>query len=128
MFGLTSFSEAPFASLAKANIFLSLSENFGAADSCTVLAAFQLSIAEPITLDDSSTQQSNFFAQATENLNSADVQTVVAAFQAAITENVVLADGFSVTGWIKIINVQAANWANVDAAQTPSWTNINNSQ
>ena len=49
MFGIASFSQVPFASLAGNNFALSLTENLNSDDASTQLSAFLQSITEDIT-------------------------------------------------------------------------------
>ena len=114
MFGIASFAQVPFASLAGTGIVLSITEGITAADSSTQLSAFLqsktedvvmgdvasfaglffLNIDETLTSGDSSTQLSAYLQSISENSNLASVEAITAQFAASRTENVNLADSF----------------------------------
>jgi len=68
------------------------------------------------------------FLDIIENINPADVPAIQAAFVAAIAENVNMADNTQVSGWIKIIDAQTANWTVVNTTNSAGWQTINNLQ
>lgn len=113
MFGVSSFAQTPFASLAGTSIALSLVENFGSADFNAQQAAFLFSqieaitssdiettgnalfiatINEAVTPNDSSTQLSTFLQSISENFAPEDTITIAAQFSSSLTENTSLAD------------------------------------
>lgn len=113
----------------EAQFSVSLSEDAALADNLVpFFAALQSREEDILEVADASTQQSAFLQSRTENLNSADARTVVAGFNVAISENTVLADSSAVSGWLKIITTQNANWTNLTDSQTPGWAGTDTSQ
>ena len=77
--------------------FESIIENFGSAAAQTITAQFAETIAESVTVVDSSTQQS--------------------VFKNTVIENIYLLDLSNQFGWIKINDVGGGNWTPVDNKQ-----------
>jgi hypothetical protein len=69
-----------------------------------------LDITENFGAENAQVMFANFAGSVTENINPADVPTIQAAFLASIAENINMADNQAVSGWIKIIDDQTANW------------------
>ena len=107
MFGISSFAQVPFASLAGTAYTASVTEDVGMADANTqmwsfgqtltenvVMTAFDSeagffvgTIVETFSVDDSSTQVSAFGQTITEPLTSAESETISAQFASSIAEN-----------------------------------------
>ena len=77
--------------------FFSFTENFGPADALVIIRVFTDSIAEAITMADSTSSTSNH--------------------PATIAENVNMASGPTDAGWIKIPTTQSVTWTNVETSQ-----------
>lgn len=92
MFGVSSFAQTPFASLAGVAYALSVAENIGLADTSSQLSAFLQNIAEPITVDEVDATAGDFFSSVIEAVTSAESATVLAAFLVSATENYSSAD------------------------------------
>jgi hypothetical protein len=80
VFGISSFAQSPFASLAGIRFSFALNENVTSADLNSQQSAFLQSIAEPVTVDDIDATAGDFFGSVIENLNAADAATVLAGF------------------------------------------------
>ena len=86
MFGIASFSQVPFASLA-GNVFaLSITENLNSADASTQQSAFLQSITEVFTSNDIDTTSTGlFFASINETFTSDDASAQQSAFLQSIS-------------------------------------------
>lgn len=113
MFGVASFAQTSFASLAGTSIAFAITENFGSADFSAQQAAFLFSQIEPVTSsdiditgnalfiatinesltpNDSSTQLSTFLQSISEDFTPEDAITIAAQFVSSLTEDTSLAD------------------------------------
>ena len=124
MFGSAAFAQVPFAALAGNASIVFISEGIQFGDASIQLTTYLISQTEPFTVDDIDATAGDFFGSVVENLNAADANTVLAAFQAAVAENITLAEAFAVSGWIKIIDAQNADWAIINDNQNSGWQNI----
>jgi len=77
--------------------FFNITENFGPADALTIIRVFTDSIAEAITMADSTFSTANHPATITENVTMLSSQTDV--------------------GWIKIPTTQSVTWINIETSQ-----------
>jgi len=96
MFGLTTFAQAPFASLPLGGnaYILSLIENFTLADSQVFQAQYASSIFEAISqILDVQSEQDNFFEGIVEVLTQNDSSTQLSTFLESLSENSTLANG-----------------------------------
>jgi hypothetical protein len=90
MFGISSFAQVPFASLAGTAFTASLAEDIGMADSNSQIFVFNQSFTESINAiaDVINDAGVNYFGSATENIGLADLSTQVATFLQSLAENV----------------------------------------
>ena len=119
MFGISSFSSAPFASLyyAKTVYALSISENFTLSDSNTTSGAFLQSLTENVSFADSQSGSVTFLSSITENFNPQDSTSTQSTFNNSIVENFSLSDSNNSGGWVR-----------VNDSNTMTWILINNTQ
>jgi hypothetical protein len=89
MFGISSFAQAPFASLAGTAFTAALSEDITLADSSSQIFAFNQSVAENFDISniENTDGGSSFFFGATETLTFGDSSTQVSTFLQSLSEN-----------------------------------------
>jgi len=116
------------------------------ADTPTITGQFAVSRTEPITIADTSVQYFaaldvisepitvgdfvvfNYFFSIVEGVTNADAIAIQAAFVASIAENLNMADNQTVSGWIKIIDAQTANWAIINNNESPGWSVVSTTE
>jgi hypothetical protein len=96
MFGISSFAETPFASLAGAGFVFTLVEGIQSADSSTQQSNYSLSHVENVLLDEIDSTGAIFFANVTESLFSADTSIVIAGYLGSVNEDVTSADSSAI--------------------------------
>ena len=126
MFGYAAFAQPTFAGLGSNSYLLSLSENFNSNDTITILAQFNLTDIENVSMADSNVWGWIFNNVENVTITESYIAGLVILF--SITENVYMLDSLIARGWIKINDNQTANWANVSNAGGGSWTKINDNQ
>ena len=126
MYGLNSYSRAPYAAFNTVYIG-SVTENIiSETDSEAVIASFVAAITEAITI--SNVNGFSLAALITENLNLTETKTVIASFNSIINESFSISDVPFGGGWFVINDNQTITWVSLNDSQTPNWTQINNSQ
>ena len=80
MFGLTVFSQSPFAALGGNQYALAIAEAVTMAELESAVAAYLASISEAITVGNTDSEQDAFFAGIVETLTQADSSTQASAF------------------------------------------------
>jgi hypothetical protein len=101
---------------ATAAFVASLAEAITVEDSSIGIKIHNSDITENVTLADTETVIAAFAGLVSENMNPADAPTVIASFNSQITENLVLLDEPFPRGWYAI-----------NDEQTTVWTKVNNS-
>jgi hypothetical protein len=89
MFGISSFAQTPFASLAGTAFTAALSEDITLADSSTQIFAFNQSFVENFGISNTENTDggSTFFLDTSETLTSGDSSTQLSAFLQSLSEN-----------------------------------------
>ena len=89
MFGISSFAQVPFASLAGTAFIATIDENIGLDDSNSQTWAFLQSITEPVTMTDLSSTAGLFVTSINENFTSDDSSTQLSNYLQSITESTI---------------------------------------
>jgi hypothetical protein len=97
MFGISSFAQTPFASLAGAGFVFTLVEGIQSADSSTQQSNYSLGHVENVLLDEIDSTGAIFFANVTESLFSGDTSIVIAGYLGSVNEDVTSADSSTIT-------------------------------
>lgn len=97
MFGISSFAETPFASLAGAGFVFTLVEGIQSADSSAQQSNYSLGHVENVLLDEIDSTGAIFFANVTESLFSGDTSIVIAGYLGSVNEDVTSADSSTIT-------------------------------
>ena len=80
MFGISSFAQTSFASLAGNAYSLSINENFNPLDSSSQIFAFLAAITEPVTSNNTDSEVDVFYEGIVEGYSPADSSTQSSAF------------------------------------------------
>ena len=111
MFGTSSFSQAPFASLVSGEDFaLSLSENVGVSDFSTQISAYPQIISEQLTINEFNGTVGSFFSDIVESAHLADSNSVTTGFLATTTEAFLL-DDIPIAGLILVDSLTEGSFA-----------------
>jgi hypothetical protein len=149
MFGLSTFAQAPFASLGGTRYEVATDESFSLSDIYAISSVDYIGLVDDsIALSDDAPNQFNYFltnaeafnvselnsvvlntyATINESLALATTETVIANFNPTVAEAVYFMDMACVTGWFVINDSQTPSWFAINDSQTPIWVDVNDAQ
>ena len=115
MYGLNSYSRAPYAAFNTVYIG-SVTENIiSETDSEAVIASFVAAITEAITI--SNVNGFSLAALITESLTLTEIETVIATFNLITNESIIINNLSSFRGWFIIDDSQSITWVTIDNSQ-----------